>query len=654
MIVFDKTVSNINPEQSAFASGFVGYKRLYEFFNQSASYWNATRTQACYTAYPIKTPLVTKFNPGEELDIVELTISDGRKFLGWFDANDNKITSTKQITNDVVLTAKWSDSTPITSFEVTNKIDKIERLNTHTLSWSFAPTNATNKNLTFKSSDTSILKIDEEGKMTALKDGKVTVTVEVAEDSKFNVSFEVTVYVNPFIDLTFATTSVVEVGKYILVNYEVYGLNNAKVLFKSNNTDIATVDSGEIKGIASGYAEIVAYIEGNESISQTFGVTVMSQEDMELYSIFAEAHNSDIFVRRNLNVAGAYNTDVYVSASDLLYNFDYEIDRQYEEKQKQVTSNHGGLKTSTEFICVHYTAGVNSGSTGAANASYFANGGSTSSIHYTTGNDGIFHILDDNIVGYHAGDGTGTKFQWINTGVKATENVKPVWGVVKNTDSSSGYYFTLNGVSTTIVVPTTGTKSNGDSATMTDPSKCFTYFGPAWKVVNGTYYMGTTYACFTQTLAGAISSRGGNNNSIGIETACNEGSDLWLTYQYTSQLVARLLDENNLDLSRVVGHNAFSGKNCPQTLLANNGELWEIFMECVEAEYNLYEKLTKNGDYTITSVSSNTEVLNDNGRINKIPNYSTIVNYTVTIKNNTTNVEKTLTFSSVVHGRYTE
>ena len=75
-------------------------------------------------------------------------------------------------------------------------------------------------------------------------------------------------------------------------------------------------------------------------------------------------------------------------------------------------------------------------------------------------------------------------------------------------------------------MPITGKTSSGATKTMTDPSKCFTFYGPAWKVVDGYYYMGTTWACFTQTLEGRISSRGGNMNSVGIETACNIGSDL--------------------------------------------------------------------------------------------------------------------------------
>jgi N-acetylmuramoyl-L-alanine amidase CwlA len=147
-----------------------------------------------------------------------------------------------------------------------------------------------------------------------------------------------------------------------------------------------------------------------------------------------------------------------------------------------------------------------------------------------------------------------------------------------------------------------------------------------------------------------ISSRGGNLNSIGIESACNYGSDLWMTYHITAQLVARLLDKHNLDISRVQGHHTFSGKDCPQTLLEGKGELWYKFMDLVEAELALYKNMS---DYTITCKSSNPELVSDNGRVLKVPNYTETVTYTLTIKNNKTGVTKEIKLSSVIHGQYT-
>ena len=647
---FDKQVTSINGQQTAWGSAYVGYLRLYALVTKSASYWNETRMQALYSLITVPEVLPTRYEKGDSFAIPNLMIDDGRTFLGWVDGNNNQVSEiTAETRGNLVLYATWSNATPAESFTITEP-SRIEKYDTYQLVWSFTPANTTNKRLIFRSSDPSVLAINEKGLMTTYKEGTVTVTVEVLADANLSRQFTVEVYVNPFIDGTYETSSIMKAGDTQALNVRKYNFDDGLV-WTSSDENVALVVDGFVTAVAPGFAKITVKSENNENISFEFGITVSSESAM--LTVIEDAHNDDSFVRRDLNVAYAYLTDVIISASDLLFNEEYTINREYEAKQSTVSSNHGGTRPSTEFICVHYTAGYNRGSTARANASYFANGGSTSSIHYTTGNDGIFHILDDSLIGYHAGDGAGSSsnFEWIYTGVQAPGEVKPVWGVVANASSKTGYYFTINGKATTIAVPVTGTYSSGATATLKDPANSFSYYGPAWKVVNGYYYMGTTWVCFTQNINGVISSRGGNRNSIGIETACNQGSDLWFTYQKTAQLVAHLLQTYNLNFYRVVGHNAFSGKDCPQTLLANGGELWELFMDLVRSEYAL---LTTMSDYTITCKSNNPELLQDNGRIVAIPKYSTTVSYTVTVKNNQTSETKTQTFATIVHGWYTE
>lgn len=648
---FDKQVNSINGAQTAWGSTYVGYLRLYAFFNQTASYWNAERTAAVYKAYPIKEKLITKYTVGEETPLVELVINDGRTFLGWFDEEGNRVTTiTKDMNKDLVLTARWSASTPVESFEIV-KVDKLLKLTSHQLTWTFTPSDATNKRLKFASSNTNILTVDENGLLFGVNTGKATVTVTVLDNEKFNVSFEVEVYTDPFIDIQIDGLSVIDTKGTTYVKAVLYaGTGNIK--FKSSDDSIATVDeTGLVTAVSAGSVEITAYLEGNEDVKMSIVIVILEDNVDEIFNIIARAHNNDIHVTRDLNVAYAYPADVFTSVSDLLFNYDYFVDESLIIPLDGNHANRPGTKIDTmEFITVHYTAGTPKSSNARATANYF-NNTTAASANYCTGNDGIFMCIPDGEVAWHAGDGTSTKFTWTNTGVEATANVKPVWGVIANSSSSTGYYFTLNGQATTIEVPTTGVTSSGTKKTMVDPSKCFTFYGPAWKVVDGYYYMGTTWACFTQTLAGAISSRGGNLNSVGIETACNFGSDLWYTYQITAQLVTRLLYKYNLDTTRVVGHNMFSGKDCPQTLLANGGELWYKFMECVEAEYELY---AKSNNYTITCKSNNPDILQDNGRIINIPNYTQTVSYTVTVQNKTTGVSQSKTFTTIVHGVYTE
>ena len=140
-------------------------------------------------------------------------------------------------------------------------------------------------------------------------------------------------------------------------------------------------------------------------------------------------------------------------------------------------------------------------------------------------------------------------------------------------------------------------------------------YGLACEVRDGYYYLGGHYY---NTSYGYISSTGGNNNSIGMETSVREGSDLWLTWQYTSQLCAQLLLKYELPITRLTGHHFFSGKWCPQPMLENDLEIWWEFIELVRQEMVLFE------NYSDAKISffSNSKYLDSNGRITSQPYYS--------------------------------
>ncbi len=630
-VAIDSQINKINNAQSAWTSTYVGYMRIYQFFTGNTSLWTAERRNVVYAACLCSTPLVTEYTRGEETELVNLVIDDGRTFLGWYDQNGNKVEKiTKDMSGDLVLTAKWSASTPATSFEL-NKVDRLGKLDSYQLTWVLLPEETTNKKIVFTSSDESILTIDKNGVMYGLEVGTVTVKYDVLGNTELSGSFTVEVYIDPYIDAEFETSSVVGVGEYIQINATVEAASG-EVEFISSNPTIATVDeSGQVLGVSSGYVEIIAQMKGNSKVKLVLGITVLTNEEKQLYSVLSNAHNSEVYYVDKLNVAYDYDTSVVLSVSDLYFNWKYEVNENYYVEPSR------SKMSSIEFITVHYSGMPKAHQDGEVIAQAMYNGfhgddWNGTSWHYSTGNDGIFHSMDDTKVAWHAGDGTGTKFQWLNTGVKATSNTKPTFAVVKNTNVSTGYSYSVNGVITDLAAP---------------GNYKLTFYGPTWKIENGYYYMGNTYYSSSY---GYISSRGGNLNSIGIETACNYGSDLWKTYHITAQLVSRLLVQNGLDITRVQGHHTFSGKDCPQTLLEGNGELWYKFIELIEAELALYQTMQ---DYTITCVSSNKDLLDDSGRVLKVPNYTETVTYTLTVKNNKTGVEKELKFSSLIHGLYT-
>ncbi|MGM9899216.1 MAG: N-acetylmuramoyl-L-alanine amidase family protein, partial [Bacilli bacterium] len=387
--------------------------------------------------------------------------------------------------------------------------------------------------------------------------------------------------------------------------------------------------------------------------SLEFEVVVLAEEADGVVAFLLAQNNANVFLRSQLGIGAggyAYYADVLSSTSKLLF-LDYEVNTTH-YKENPTLNNHSGERTGVvEFIAVHYTGNMAKGSTASANANYFVNQSTGSSIHYVTGNDGIFYCYDEKYVAWHAGDGTSNTFEWFATGVMVQES-DPETPVVTITENSK---FAINGTETTVACPqgyarvwdsALGKMVDGDWIVPTD-NKYLTCFGPAVKVVDGQYYIGETWWCNSQVAEGRICSLGGNLNSIGIETACNEGSDLWLTWQKTAQLVADLLIRYDLGVDRVKGHNFFSAKDCPQPMLENDTEIWHEFIELVKAEK---EAFTTYKDWTFTCVSNNPEIVDNTGRVIAQPEFDTCVTYTVTCTNGTET--KTVTMSSMVPGYY--
>ncbi|MCF0111897.1 MAG: N-acetylmuramoyl-L-alanine amidase [Erysipelotrichaceae bacterium] len=81
-----------------------------------------------------------------------------------------------------------------------------------------------------------------------------------------------------------------------------------------------------------------------------------------------------------------------------------------------------------------------------------------------------------------------------------------------------------------------------------------------------------------------LSNPGGNLNGIGIELCVNKDGDFEKTLDNAAKLVAYLLSEYNLPLSRVKQHHDFTKKNCPQTI--RNTDRWEEFLQMVKTYKN--------------------------------------------------------------------
>lgn len=282
----------------------------------------------------------------------------------------------------------------------------------------------------------------------------------------------------------------------------------------------------------------------------------------------------------------------------------------------------GDLKESTEYICVHDTA------SGAPSAGAIAHKNWLESMannvdsktcvswHFTVDDKYIIQHLPIDEVAYHAGDGTGTKLQFINTHIKAKEPIE----VTKSNDG----YFVVNGKKTDVMLPLDNEGNVAINAKFPALGINYIINKDGEVELSNTYY-NKSYNC--------ISNRGGNLNSVGIETCVNYGSNYTKTMRINANLVARLLDNYKLDTSRVKQHNSFSGKDCPMTIRHSNR--WQEFIDLVNInrEYNILKE-----DYNFEFKSLTPENLNDEGEVIKLEK-GLLVRYLVKVTNKLTNEE---------------
>ena len=165
---------------------------------------------------------------------------------------------TKTATCEVTVAAKVIEVTGITLDRTT--LSMIES-DTYTLTATITPSNATNKAVTWSSSDPSVASVTTSGKITALKSGAATITAKAGTKTA---TCEVTVAAKVIevtgITLDKTTLSMTEGETYTLsATVTPTDATDKTVTWSSSNLSVASVStSGEITALTSGTATITA------------------------------------------------------------------------------------------------------------------------------------------------------------------------------------------------------------------------------------------------------------------------------------------------------------------------------------------------------------------------------------------------------------
>jgi len=489
-----------------------------------------------------------------------------------------------------------------------------------------------NEGVKWESLTPNVATVDDNGKVTGVSVGMATIKITSKQNDN-SITKQLAVSKATVDSIDIESTIVerkVKTSANLKLSALVYPENaSQEVIWTSNNELVATIDeNGQVTvspyGVTTKGSNEVTFTatsssNGNVSANITFEFYWDPMDAIEYIAVL----NPIVQDVKAVGYQFEYNVKVLGSVTNFYFG-NYEA---VEKLAPETNENRPGTKkTSVEYITVHDTASSVASATAAAHASYVYNGGGGTSWHYSIGNDGVWHQIPDDEVAWHAGDSKAGAFALYDSGVFATTTLTP-----EVTIDATGYYC-LNGEKTSIKAPTDNGRILKTSDINDDGIRVS--IGD-----NGNWYIGKTWWSSSYK---KIGNAGGNNNSIGIETMVNQGSDLYLTWHYTAKKVAELLIENNLGLDRVKSHHFFSGKNCPQTMRDNG--LYDNFLKMVEAEY-LIKTVLK--DYTITFTSYNTDLVNNTGHLKKLPDTETAVKYSITIKDSQGN-EQTKEFTSII------
>ena len=212
---------------------------------------------------------------------------EGHTFDNWY-FNDKEFDFNTKIDRNLILEARWKDGSSdnnitLDNTEITLLINTKSKINITSL-----PEGIELSSLVWSSSDEQIVTVDNNGNITAIKEGTATITVKTSDD-KYSASVKVTI-TNNIVDITSLSISgsnSVEVSKAIKLtaNIEPSTATNRTLKWSSNNTSIATVDSnGNVKGIKEGKV-VITVTSSNGKVTATKEITIVPKKIVKVTSV---------------------------------------------------------------------------------------------------------------------------------------------------------------------------------------------------------------------------------------------------------------------------------------------------------------------------------------------------------------------------------
>jgi len=240
-------------------------------------------------------------------------VSEGTATITVTTEDGNK-TDTCEVT--VVAANNEEEIINVTAVKLNVNSIKINKNSTYTLVPTVEPNNATNKNVSWSSSDINVATV-ENGVVTGVSEGTATITVTTEDGNKTD-TCEVTVLAanneEEIINVTAVKLNVnsIEIDKnsiYTLVpTVEPNNATNKNVSWSSSDINVATVENGVVTGVSEGTATITVTTEdGNKTANCT--VKVNNNSEVKLENITLNKRALELEVGDEANLVVSFNPE---------------------------------------------------------------------------------------------------------------------------------------------------------------------------------------------------------------------------------------------------------------------------------------------------------------------------------------------------------
>ena len=284
---------------------------------------------------------------GEEIiKMPENPTKEGYTFDGWFwdkDTWQTPFTANSlldaPLSSDMSVYCKWKlntisvESVSLNKTEITLHENDVEYLTTTIL-----PTNATNTEVTWESSNPTIATVIG-GKVTALRVGNATITATTVDGGKIATC---NVYVSPVlvesVSLNHTTLTLLN-GETKTLTATIYPNNATEkgVIWQSSNSSIVTVENGVIKAVGYGTAAITAIsVDGEKTATCTISIV---QDKIEFKTLTVDGET--VYGKVNNDTATFSFIKEIVEYGNATYKVFKEITCETEIYSKSISLNVG-------------------------------------------------------------------------------------------------------------------------------------------------------------------------------------------------------------------------------------------------------------------------------------------------------------------------